>query len=291
MDSMPLLECVPNLSEGRRPAVINRIVSAFEVPGVTLLDVHLDADHNRSVLTVAGHRRALVDAVIAATARAVEEIDLRSHSGVHPRMGAMDVVPFVPISGSEMAEAAVAAREAAQRINSELEVPCFLYGAAAQRQVSEQLPQVRREAFRTLTPDFGGTEPHATAGATVVGAREILVAYNINLDCPLEIAEDIASEIRERDGGLAHLRAMGVRLNSRNLSQVSMNLIRPAETTVADAYDAVQLSARERGVRIVEAELVGLAPRIALAGRDPYAVGLNSPPKTLEDELAKSFGG
>lgn len=286
----PVLECVPNFSEGRRREIIERIVSAVHGGGVHVLDVAPDPDHHRTVLTMAGPAGPVGQAALAATASAIELIDLRAHAGTHPRIGAMDVVPFVPVMGATMGDAVSAAGTCARRIWDELGVPCFLYGEASPDRRS--LPDVRRGAFRSLVPDVGGPAAHPTAGAVCVGAREILVAFNVALATGHPgVAGRIARAVRQRSGGLPHVRALGFWLPSRSVSQVSMNLLRPSETTMADAYAAVARAARAEGVGILGAELVGLAPRAALGGRTPEEIGLRQAPRTLEDELARLFSG
>lgn len=288
-----VLECVANFSEGRREEVIERVVAAARGPGIHVLDVHSDPDHNRSVLTLAGAPDALIDGVVGATRRAVAEIDIGAHEGVHPRLGSMDVVPFVPVLASLMQDAVDAALRYSARICDELEVPSFLYEEAAAAHLGEarSLPAVRKAAFRSLRPDFGGPRPHPSAGAVMVGARGPLAAYNVELATrDGEIARRIAKQIRMK-GGLPHLRALGLPLASRGIVQVSMNLLNPAEVTIADAFDAVARAAEAEGVGVAGAELVGLVPRVALGGREPRALGLRSSPKILEEELSRVFGG
>jgi glutamate formiminotransferase len=284
---MRVLVCPVNVSEGRRPDAVSRIAEAAVGRGPVLLDVHSDPDHNRSVLTLAGYPAALVDGLVAATRAAVEAIDLSGHEGVHPRLGAMDVVPFVPVNPDDMAAAITAARTCARRLWEEVGVPCFLYEAASPGPGVRSLPQVRREAFRSLAPDFGGPQAHPTAGATAVGAREILVAYNIELATDdAVVAKRIAAAVRERNGGLAHVRALGFVLASRKTAQVSLNLTRPAITPLADVFAAVSALAAAEGVAVTASEIVGLTPRVAL----PPSIAplmLLRPPRILEDELAK----
>jgi glutamate formiminotransferase len=282
----PIFESVPNFSEGRRVDVAKAIASAAE-QHAAVLDLHIDPDHNRGVLSIAGTPDALLAAVFEATSIAVASIDLGKHQGVHPRLGAMDVIPFVPIIRASMREAAALANDCARRIATELGIPTFLYGDASADH--GQLPRIRREAFTQRRPDYGPPEPHASAGTTVVGARPALVAYNINIDADMQVASEIARSIRESDGGLRYVRALALRLESRGLSQVSTNLVRPLKTRIPDVHDAVARMAKKMGVEIVEAELVGLASRDAFGGRDPESVGLNSPQKILEDELARIF--
>jgi glutamate formiminotransferase len=305
-----LMECVVNVSEGRRSGVIEAIRTAAQEQqcashrarsgrgcAAAVLDVHSDPDHNRSVLTLAGAPGPLVDAVVGLSRRAVELIDLRSHSGAHPRLGAVDVVPFVPLRAATMEDAAAAAEGYAQRLWEELGVPSFLYEAAARSSrshhsgVGVSLPAVRAAAFGSIQPDVGGPAPHPTAGTAVVGARPLLVAYNVNLRSPdPAVARRIAARVRERDGGLPHIRAMGLFLPTAGVAQVSMNLVRPATTTIADAFDAVTEAARSEGTAVLTTELVGLAPRAALGGRDPAGLGLASHPRFLEEEIEHAFG-
>ncbi|MBI4576989.1 MAG: glutamate formimidoyltransferase, partial [Planctomycetes bacterium] len=238
-----MLECVPNFSEGRRPEVVARIeAAAAAAAGVRVLDRHVDPDHHRAVLTLAGEPAALVDGAVRAVAAAVEAIDLGSHQGAHPRIGAADVVPFVPLAGSTLADAVEAARAAGRRIGEELGVPVFLYGEAAARPDRRALPDIRRgglEALRgrpALEPEFGPGRLHPTAGACCVGARGPLVAFNLELSTDdEELARRIARRVRESDGGLPGVRALGLRLASRGVAQVSLNLVDPGVTGLAEA--------------------------------------------------------
>lgn len=284
-----ILECVPNASTSD-PQVVEAIAAAAEAAGVHILDHHADPDHNRAVITAAGDADRMIEAMVEATAAVAERIDLERHRGVHPRLGVMDVVPFVPVKDTPMEAAIDAARSCARRIWRQLGIPCFLYGEATRGHRIGRLPDIRRSAFRTRFPDLGGA-PHPTAGATVVGARRVLVAYNVNLRADLPTARAIAERLRESGGGLAHVRALGLPIPTRGLVQVSMNLVRPDETTIPDVYDTLAGLAGEFGAQIVEAELVGLAPAAAFAGRDANSVGLNSPPKILEEKLAAISAG
>jgi glutamate formiminotransferase len=279
--SSSILECVPNFSEGRRQHVVDNVVSAARSLS-PVLDVHTDVDHNRSVVTLASRVPAIVDSVVAATEEAVRLIDLRVHEGVHPRIGAMDVIPFVPVLGASMEEAANAAIDCAERVYSSFAVPVFLYGNASQEH--RELPDVRRNGFKSIGPDFGDS-PHPTAGAVCIGSRETLVAYNIELDAPLDAASVIAKAVRASGGGLPFLLALAFPLPSRGRSQVSMNLTRPSVTTIAAVHDRVVKLAREIRAEIMGAELVGLAPRAAFEGREAESLGLTSKAKFLEDEL------
>lgn len=280
-----LLISPANVSEGRRPVVVASIALAAGRPGVQLLDIHTDPDHNRSVLTLAGRPGALVDSVVAAASTAAQTIDLPKQRGVHPRFGAIDVIPFVPVGTDPggMAVAVSAAREAARRIADEVGIPCFLYEHAG---CGRSLPEVRRRAFADLAPDFGGPGPHPAAGAVAVGAREPLVAYNVDLDTTdLDLARRIAASVRERDGGLLHVRALGLPLPSRGIVQVSTNLLRPTVTTIGDVFEAVARLAAVAGVRVKGSEIVGLPPRAALPASTTHLL-LSEPPRILETELA-----
>jgi glutamate formiminotransferase len=228
--------------------------------------------------------------MVALARCAVATIDLRLHRGAHPRLGVVDVVPFVPLGTAPMALAVDAARACARGLWEELHIPCFLYGAAS-RGVPQTLPAVRAGAFRTLAPDVGGPAPHPTAGSTAVGARPVLVAYNLTLDATdPAVAKRVARAVRERDGGLPHLRALGLFLPTSGTVQVSMNLASPLQTTMADAYDAVSAAAAAEGAAVTGGELVGLAPRAALGGRPPRTLGLGTAPVFLEDALVRAFG-
>ncbi len=254
-----LIQCVPNFSEGRRPEVIAAIVDAVRgTSDIRLADWSADADHNRMVVTFVGSPEAVRAAALAAAAIAMERIDLRQHEGVHPRLGALDVLPFVPLSGMTLGDCAALARETAQELAERHDLPVFLYEDAASD--ARTLPFVRKEAFHTLTPDFGPPIPHPTAGAAVVGARGPLIAYNVILATPnLTIARTIARELR----ALTHLpgiRALGLTLESRGMTQVSMNLTRPAETPLLAIFRYVQRRALELGTAVIESEVIGALP-------------------------------
>lgn len=267
-----MLECVVNVSEGRRADVVRAIAAAG---GAAVLDVHSDADHHRSVLTMAGPR--VEDAVRSVAARAVDLIDLRAHTGVHPRIGAVDVVPFVALEGSSRRDALRARDAFACWAGSELSVPCFVYGP------ERSLPDVRRSAFGDLAPSRGPSHPHPTAGAIAVGARSVLVAFNVWLGgAGLDDAKRIARELRG-----SSVRALGLAVGDG--AQVSMNLVQPARFGPADAYDAVARLARQMNVEVVRAELVGLVPAVVL-GAVPEArwaeLGLG-PDRTIESRLGR----
>ena len=283
-----LVECVPNVSEGRRPEVVDEIVAAFAGPGVLVLDTSSDPDHHRTVITLMGPGPALVEAAVAGARACARLIDLNHHRGVHPRMGALDVLPFVPFGAETRLrggddpdlDCADLAERAGRRIAAEAGVPVYLYGAAARRPGWTALPAVRGRGFEALRastppPDFGGPEMHPTAGAVAAGAREVLVAYNVELaGADLDLARKIASAVRERDGGLPAVRAMGVALPGRGLVQVSMNLLDYRATPPAAAYAAVAALAEQAGARVEASEIVGLVPAGALDGVDPARLRL-----------------
>jgi glutamate formiminotransferase len=271
-----IVECVPNFSEGRRPEVVRSIVDAIRaVPGVTLLGEEMDPDHNRSVVTFVGPRGPVEAAAFAGVAVAARVIDLNHHQGQHKRMGACDVLPFVPVRGIDLDGCAAMARRTGERIGRELGVPVYLYEHAATRPERRNLADIRAPEFEGLkdligkeperTPDFGPNAIHPTAGCMAVGARFFLVAYNINLATrDLKLAKAIAKSIREKDGGFRCVKAMGFDLAERGLVQVSMNLTNYTVTPIRTVYDAVAAQAAAAGVEVEESELVGLAPRAAL---------------------------
>jgi len=267
----PLVECVPNFSEGRDAATIDALRSAITaVAGVQLLDVQSDRAHNRSVLTLVGDPAAVVEAAFAAMRVATDRIDLTKHSGEHPRMGATDVVPFVPITGITMQECAGLARQLGERVGQELKIPVFLYAKAATRPEHERLPDIRKGEFealreRTLAPDFGPTKVHPTAGATAIGARPFLVAFNVYLDTQeIAVAKEIAKQIRTSSGGLPGVQASGFIVDG--LAQVSMNLLDIDITSPAVAFNAIKARAEKQGVGVQYSEIVGLVPERALIG-------------------------
>jgi glutamate formiminotransferase/glutamate formiminotransferase/formiminotetrahydrofolate cyclodeaminase len=261
---MPLIECVPNFSEGRDAAVLDAL--AAEVPPAILLDRTADPDHNRSVLTLAGPPEAVLDAALRLARAARSLIDLRRHSGVHPRIGALDVLPFVPLEGVTLEDCAAMAHRAGERIWKELEIPVYFYEAAALAPERRNLAHVRSR--RAGAPDLG-LDPHPTAGAVAVGARKFLIAFNVNLQSnDLGAARAIASEVRESSGGLPCVKALGLPLASRGIVQVSMNLTDFELTPLAQAFLAVRGAAHARGIEIAGSELIGLIPRRALAGTE-----------------------
>jgi glutamate formiminotransferase / formiminotetrahydrofolate cyclodeaminase len=267
----PLVECVPNFSEGRDATTIDALRSAVTaVAGVRLLDVQSDTAHNRSVFTLVGNPAAVVEAVFAAMRVATERIDLTKHSGEHPRMGATDVVPFVPVAGCTMQQCAALARQLGERVGKELAIPVFLYAKAATRPEHERLPDIRKGEFealreRTLAPDFGPTKVHPTAGATAIGARPFLVAFNVYLDTQeIAVAKEIAKQIRTSSGGLPGVQASGFIVDG--LAQVSMNLLDIDITSPAVAFNAIKARAEKQGVGVQYSEIVGLVPERALIG-------------------------
>lgn len=272
----PMVECVPNLSEGRDSSRIDAVERAItSVPEVVLLDRTSDTDHNRSVFTFAGSGDATVEAALRAAATAVELIDLNQHRGVHPRVGALDVLPFVPLTEVTMQDCVYLAHWAGRRIWAELRVPVYFYGSAALRLDREKLEDVRRGQFEALreaalhddrrSPDVGGPALHPTAGAVLVGARKVLIAYNINLRSQdLFLAKQIAKAVRASSGGFPGVKALGLPLPSRGLVQVSMNITDHDLTPLHTVYSAVERLAAAQGVQIEESELIGLMPRTAL---------------------------
>src|SRR2546428_502422 len=271
-----VVECVPNFSEGRRKDVVDAIGSAIaSVAGARVLDVQMDADHNRSVITFVGDRRAVSEAAFRGASAAVERIDMNVHRGEHPRVGALDVLPFVPIAGVTMEDCVALARAVGKRIADDLHVPVYLYEAAASRPDRRALPDVRRGEYEGLKaeietnpdrkPDFGPARLHPTAGACIVGARPVLIAWNVNLRTPdVGVAKRIARAIRESDGGLPAVRAKGFALSERGLVQVSMNMVDYRRTSLVQAFEAILALAEKEGVEIAESEVVGLVPLDAL---------------------------
>lgn len=281
---MSLIECVPNFSEGRRFAVVDEIVAAIAaVVHVQVLDQQSDAVHNRSVVTFVAPPEAAVEAALAGIAAASRLIDLNLHRGAHPRFGAADVVPFVPLQDADMPTCVAAAETVAGRAATELGIPAYLYEEAARRPERRNLADVRGGGFEELretigtdpqrAPDFGPARVHPTAGAVAVGARRPLIAYNVNLEShDVELACGIAAEIRERDGGLANVKAIGLALEDG--VQVSMNLTDYRITSMSVAFEAVRVRAAARGVQVRESEVVGLVPQEALV--DVVRAGLRA---------------
>ena len=298
-----IVECVPNFSEGRDAAKVARLVEAVEsVEGALVLGTHVDADHNRSVITFVAPPETVVEAALSVVARAAELIDLRLHKGEHPRMGATDVLPFIPVRGTSVEECVRLAHEAGQRIWRELEIPVYFYESAALRPERTNLADVRRGGFELLreqiatvperAPDVGASALHESAGACVVGVRPLLIAYNINLRTnDLSVARKIAARVRERGGGLPKLKALGFELLTRGVVQVSMNLTSYAETNLHQAFEAVRREAESLGVEILSSEIVGLVPQEALDRSAEHFLKLEnySPDVVLENRIAAAL--
>lgn len=282
-----IIECVPNFSEGRDKQIVEKIADAFRAKdNVKLLDYSSDADHNRSVITVAGEPEALKEAVIEAVGIAVELINLTKHSGQHPRMGAVDVIPFIPIKNVTMDEAITLSKEVGDAIGEKYNLPVFLYEKSATQQHRENLANVRKGEFEGLKekmlspewkPDFGPLQPHPTAGAVAVGTRMPLVAYNVNLNTSdLEIATAIAKKVRHIGGGLRFCKAMGVELEDKGITQVSMNLTDYTKTSIYRAHEMVRMEAKRYGVTVAGGEVIGLVPLEALVDSVAYYLGLDN---------------
>lgn len=277
-----IIECIPNFSEGRDLAKVEKIVDCFRgKPGVKLLDYTSDADHNRSVVTVIGEPEPLRDAMVEAIGKSIELIDMTKHEGQHPRMGCVDVVPFVPIRNVTIDEADAVAKETAKIAAEKFGQPFFLYEKSATAPHRENLATIRKGQFEGMAekmqdqtmwkPDFGPETIHPTGGVTAIGARMPLVAFNINLDTPnLEIANQIARKVRFMNGGFRFVKAMGVMLEDRNLAQVSMNLTDYTKTAVYRVFETVKMEARRYGVNVVGSEVIGLTPMAALVDCAEY---------------------
>lgn len=299
-----LIECVPNFSEGRNPETVRLIVESIAaVESACVLDTHIDPDHHRSVITFVASPENIVAAAVNAVRRASELIDMREHRGEHPRLGATDVLPFVPVQGVTMDDCVRAAHEAGEIIARELSIPVYYYEHAALRPERVNLEDVRRGALELLreqittnpdrAPDAGLALVHDSAGAIAVGARPILIAFNVILrSSDIDIARQIARKIRARTGGLPFLKALGFRLHTRGLVQVSMNLVNYEVTGMGAAYDAIQREADVMGVEIESAEIVGLVPRNALDREAAYFSKLEnfSEAKILEHQIAACVG-
>jgi len=260
-----VIECVPNFSEGRDTAIVSAIVNAIgQTPGVLLLGWESDADHNRSVVTFAGSPDTVVEAAVRGAGKAAERIDLSAHQGVHPRVGAADVIPFVPLEGSTMNIAVAAAHRAGEEIWRRFGVPVYFYEHAARNPLRRRLEKVRKRGFDGGPPDVGDLAAHPSAGASMVGARGFLIAYNVQLATrDAAVAQAIARKIRESSGGFPQVKAMGLYLASRDCAQVSMNLTSFAETPLDRVYDAIAAAAREHGTEAVCGEIIGFIPRRA----------------------------
>jgi glutamate formiminotransferase len=298
-----IIECVPNISEGRRAEIVAAIAAAVRrVPGARLLDFSSDASHNRSVITMAGDAGPLKAAVLALFDAAVGLIDLRTHTGEHPRMGAVDVVPFVPIEGATMDDCVALAKDTAQSVAERFAMPVYLYEEASINPLRKNLEDIRRGEFEGLAakmatdgwvPDYGPPTPHPTAGATVIGARMPLIAYNINLSTDrIDVAKKIAAAVRFSSGGFRYVKAMGVTLADRGIVQVSMNLTNYEKTPILRVFEAVKREAEKYGVNVLESEIVGLVPSSALIATAESSLQLAAfrRDQVLETRLRESDG-
>ena len=295
---MAIIECVPNISEGRRADLIERIARALGgVAGVRVLDYSSDASHNRSVFTLAGDAAPLKQAVLTLYEQVLPEIDLRHHQGEHPRLGAVDVVPFVPIAGVTPEDCVALAKDVGAAVADRFKVPVYLYEDASSDPARKNLEDIRRGEFEGLpqkmaspgwAPDYGPSAPHPSAGASVIGARMPLIAYNINLATDrLDVAKNIAAAIRQSSGGYRYVKAMGVKVEDRGIVQVSMNLTNYQKTPIFRVFETVKREAERYGVAILESEIVGLVPSAALVGAAEFYLQLErfNPGQVLENKL------
>ena len=294
---MAVIECIPNVSEGRRLDVIDACTAAIVATGAHLLDVKPDATHNRTVFTFAGAPAAVEAGAVALFDTALAHIDLRHHHGEHPRLGAVDVTPFVPIEGATMADCVAIARRVGETVAARHQLPVYLYEEAATSPARRNLEDIRRGEFEGLAakmqkpewaPDFGPAAPHASAGASVVGARMPLIAYNINLATNrLDVAKKIATAIRQSSGGLRFVKAMGLELADRGIVQVSMNLTNYEKTPIFRVFEMVKREAERYGVSILESEIVGLIPSAALTSAAAWYLQVEgfSDGQVLENKL------
>jgi len=287
------IECIPNVSEGRRSSVLDALAATIRaVPDVRLLDHSADANHHRSVFTLVGEPPGLKAAVLALFAAAIADVDLRQHRGVHPRIGAVDVVPFVPLDNTPLDACITLAHCVGRAIADRFNVPVYLYEAAATNTSRQRLEDVRRGQFEGLSqkmaqdrwrPDFGPLTPHASAGATAVGVRGPLIAWNINLSTPdVRIARAIAGRVRESGGGLPCVKALGVRLDDRNLTQISMNLTNYRTTSMSTVMSRIREETARCGVTVTDSQIIGLIPEEALANTEPHDLAL---PRFPEDQI------
>ena len=276
-----IMECIPNISEGRRLDLVEEFADIVRaVPGVTLIDYSSDASHNRSVFTFLGDPDQVTEAAFRFAQHAVEKIDLRVHEGEHPRMGAVDVIPFVPIRDMDMAECVELSKKLGERLSSELDLPVFLYEESASAPHRKNLAAIRKGQFEGMAakvledqwhPDFGGNRIHPSAGVVAVGARQPLIAFNINLDTSdVSIAKKIAKIIREKDGGFRAVKALGVMLEERNIAQVSINMCDYKQTPLYRVLEFVRFEAARYGVHVVGTEIIGLAPMMAFVDAADY---------------------
>jgi glutamate formiminotransferase/formiminotetrahydrofolate cyclodeaminase len=300
-----LIECVPNFSEGRDPIKVDAIIGAMSsVPGVYVLDREMDADHNRCVVTLAGEPNAVAEAALLGAGKAMELIDLTKHSGAHPRVGATDVVPFIPIEGVTIEDCVALARRVGHEIWKRYRIPVFFYEAAATRPERTNLENIRRGQFEGLReemrtnldrqPDVGEPKVHPTAGVTVVGARKFLIAYNVNLNtADISVANKIAKAIRYSSGGLRYVKSMGVELKARDLAQVSINLTDFEQTPMHRVYEMVKREAERYGAMPVGSEIVGLIPKKAIEMAADYFLQVEnfSPEQVFENRLEAALSG
>ena len=295
-----VIESVPNFSEGQRGEVISAIVNRVkEVPGAKVLDISSDPDHNRSVLTMVGDQDSLKGAILGLFEKAVELIDLTKHQGEHPRMGAVDVVPFVPIKGVTMDDCISLSKELGEEIAEKFNIPVYFYEESATREERRNLAYIRKGQFEGFfekiklpewQPDCGSAKVHPTAGVVAVGAREFLIAYNVNLGTDnLEVASNIAKAVRHISGGLRYVKALGMTMEERKLVQVSMNLVNYKKTPIYRVFELIRAEARRYGVPIVGSEIVGLVPNDALLGAAEYYLQIEnfSPSQVIENRLAE----
>jgi glutamate formiminotransferase len=282
-----IVECVPNFSEGRNLERIEKIIDPFrKKEGVKLLDYQRDKDHNRLVVTIVGEPDPVRGALIEAIGAAIECIDMRKHEGQHPRMGAVDVVPFIPVKNLSMTETVEISRKVAEEVSEKYNLPVFLYEESAVRPERQNLSDIRKGQFEGMTdkikqpewkPDFGPEEIHPTAGVTAVGARMPLVAFNVNLDTDkLEIAKDIAKKVRYISGGLRYCKGIGVELKERSIVQVSMNMTDFTKTGLYRSFELIKLEAERYGVNVVGSEIVGLVPMAALIDTAVYYLSIEN---------------
>ncbi|MFB0518878.1 MAG: glutamate formimidoyltransferase [Acidobacteriota bacterium] len=295
-----VIESVPNFSEGQRGEVISAIVNRVkEVPGAKVLDISSDPDHNRSVLTMVGDQDSLKGAILGLFEKAVELIDLTKHQGEHPRMGAVDVVPFVPIKGITMDDCISLSKELGEEIAEKFNIPVYFYEESATREERRNLAHIRKGQFEGFfekiklpewQPDCGPAKVHPTAGVVAVGAREFLIAYNVNLGTDnLEVASNIAKAVRHISGGLRYVKALGMTMEERKLVQVSMNLVNYKKTPIFRVFELIRAEAHRYGVPIVGSEIVGLVPNDALLGAAEYYLQIEnfSPSQVIENRLAE----
>ncbi|HHR85301.1 MAG TPA: glutamate formimidoyltransferase [Candidatus Acetothermia bacterium] len=269
-----LIECVPNVSEGRRRDIVESIAFAADGPGRKVIDLSMDPDHNRSVITIVGEPDGLVDGVLSLAKKASELIDLNVHRGEHPRMGAVDVIPFIPVRGVTMEECIDLSMRVGERIASGLRIPVYLYEEAARRPIRRNLATIRKGEFEGFAekislpewiPDFGEAKIHPTAGVVAVGAREFLIAYNVDLaTADLSVAKEIARAVRFSSGGLRYVKSLGFPLSEKGIVQVSMNLTNFKKTPILRVFELVKREAERRGVMVIGSEIVGTIPRQAL---------------------------